>query len=426
MKKKKLISWLLGVALAIPMNFFGGGYFPSQVVYAADNQEVVTAGQRIDIGLSEDRTQKTLSIRDSDKKTEIGSLTWTDENTTYRLSGASGTLTLSGSDGSKDDVSIGYDPDAINKRISAIDTTITGVENNLKSILSAVNGTAETKDVREGQTFSSAKGIGISGTMTKVRQEDISVIAAGGTNIKITVKSGAPGSYKYVDDSGDSITVVDLIDVKDENGDPIAMGDATESQVLSGRTFSNNAGFNKVGTMPDNGAWTSESSGNGKLTIPEGYHNGQGYVDLSGSYNDGYDAGKKTVIDSPGDYGFIDASNIKISSPVGVGSWGSYTATQACIIIFAGRANPGSCGYYSIHDCNKQQNACYGTSTNISTDGTVLSANNWNRYCRMGATDFSGNVRLEAGQTVRISGSTWGNQSKNNGSCSWSYTLLYL
>ena len=295
MKKKKLISWLLGVALAIPMNFFGGGYFPSQVVYAADNQEVVTAGQRIDIGLSEDGTQKTLSIRDSDKKTEIGSLTWTDENTTYRLSGTSGTLTLSGSDGSKDDVSIGYDPDAINKRISAIDTTITGVENNLKSILSAANGTAETKDVREGQTFSSAKGIGISGTMTKVRQENISVVAAGGTKIKVSVESGDQGIYKYVDNSGDSSRTIDLTNVKDSDGNPIAMGSAAENQVLSGETFSNDKGFNKVGTMPNNGAWSSVATGNGKVMIPEGYHNGSGYVDVSGSYNEGFNAGKQSV-----------------------------------------------------------------------------------------------------------------------------------
>ena len=168
-------------------------------MYAADNQEVVTAGQRIDIELSEDGTQKTLNIRDSDKKTEIGSLTWTDENTTYTLSGASGTLTLSGSDGSKEDVSIGYDPDAINKRISAINTVVTGIENNLISVLANANGTADARDVREGQTFSSAKGIGISGTMTKVRQEDISVIAAGGTKIKVSVESGDQDIYKYVD-----------------------------------------------------------------------------------------------------------------------------------------------------------------------------------------------------------------------------------
>ena len=295
MKKKKLISWLLGVALAIPMNFFGGGYFPSQVVYAADNQEVVTAGQRIDIELSEDGTQKTLIIRDSDKKTEIGSLTWTDENTTYTLSGASGTLTLSGSDGSKEDVSIGYDPDAINKRISTINTAVTGIENNLTSVLANANGTAEARDVREGQTFSSAKGIGISGTMTKVRQEDISVIAAGGTKIKVSVESGDQDIYKYVDNSGDSSLTIDLTTVKDSDGDPIAMGSAKENQVLSGETFSNDEGFNKVGTMPNNGAWSSVATGNGKVAIPEGYHNGSGYVDVSGSYNEGFNAGKQAV-----------------------------------------------------------------------------------------------------------------------------------
>ena len=295
MRKKKLISWLLGVALVIPMSFFVEGYSPGQIVYAAENQEVVTAGQRINIGLSEKGTQKTLIIRDSDKKTEIGSLTWTDEDTTYSLSGASGTLTLSGSDGSKEDVSIGYDPDAINKRISAIDTTITGVENNLKSILANANGTAEAKDVREGQTFSSSKGVGLTGTMTKVRQENISVVAAGGTKVKVSVESGDQDIYKYVDNSGDSSLTIDLTTVRDSDGNPIAMGSAAENQVLSGETFSNDKGFNKVGTMPNNGAWSSVATGNGKVIIPEGYHNGSGYVDVSGSYNEGFNAGKQSV-----------------------------------------------------------------------------------------------------------------------------------
>lgn len=387
MKKKKLISWLLGVALVIPMSFFVEGYSPGQIVYAADNQEVVVAGQRISIGLSENETQKTLSIRDSDKKTEIGNLTWTDENTTYTLSGASGTLTLSGSDRSKDDVSIGYDPDAINKRISAIDTTITGVENNLKSILANANGTAEIKDVREGQTFSSSKGVGLTGTMTKVKTEDISIVSIDGTNIKVTVKSGSQDHYKYVDNSENSGKVISLLDIKDGNDKTIAIGNAVESQVLEGKTFSNNSGFNKTGTMPNrgvktddvpgindtdptipvwpgtllqyatntdggkiiaicppegyyggadsayvgapasdygnaaqnqvlcdrtftsedglaipgtmpnNGAWTSKSSGKGNLTIPEGYHNGEGYVDLSGSYNEGYNQAKEDLKD---------------------------------------------------------------------------------------------------------------------------------
>ena len=56
-------------------------------------------------------------------------------------------------------------------------------------------------------------------------------------------------------------------------------GDAVESNVLSGKTFSNNSGTDKVGTMPNNGAVSpSALSPNVSYTIPEGYHNGNGVV----------------------------------------------------------------------------------------------------------------------------------------------------
>ena len=74
-----------------------------------------------------------------------------------------------------------------------------------------------------------------------------------------------------------------------------ATGNAKTSDVLSGETFSTSTGIGLTGTMKNNGAWTASSSGSGKLTIPQGYHNGQGYVNLSGSYNQGYnDAIKAT------------------------------------------------------------------------------------------------------------------------------------
>ena len=44
------------------------------------------------------------------------------------------------------------------------------------------------------------------------------------------------------------------------------------------------------GTMPNRGAWTSGTSGNGRVGIPAGYHNGGGYVDGAGAYNSGVSA----------------------------------------------------------------------------------------------------------------------------------------
>ena len=70
-----------------------------------------------------------------------------------------------------------------------------------------------------------------------------------------------------------------------------ATGTATAEQVLEGAIFSTSNAIGLTGTMKNNGAWTSSSSGNGKITIPLGYHNGKGYVDLSGTYNEAYSKG---------------------------------------------------------------------------------------------------------------------------------------
>ena len=58
--------------------------------------------------------------------------------------------------------------------------------------------------------------------------------------------------------------------------------DATgvEGEMLVGKTFY--AGGNKkTGSMANNGAWTNRLGINNKIVIPQGYHNGQGYIDQS-------------------------------------------------------------------------------------------------------------------------------------------------
>ena len=54
-------------------------------------------------------------------------------------------------------------------------------------------------------------------------------------------------------------------------------GNATPEHVLAGKTFSNDAGTELTGTMPNNGAKIITPSTVNKA-IPAGYHNGQGYV----------------------------------------------------------------------------------------------------------------------------------------------------
>lgn len=59
-------------------------------------------------------------------------------------------------------------------------------------------------------------------------------------------------------------------------------GNATAGDVLSGKTFSNESGTDKTGTMPDNGAVSAAlDTGTTSYTIPAGYHNGSGSVSIS-------------------------------------------------------------------------------------------------------------------------------------------------
>ena len=76
---------------------------------------------------------------------------------------------------------------------------------------------------------------------------------------------------------------------------------ATKAQVLSGYTaLTKDSNDDPIsGTMTNRGAWTSSSSGSGKITVPAGYHNGSGYVDCSGAYNKGVtDADNRTNTNS--------------------------------------------------------------------------------------------------------------------------------
>lgn len=64
-------------------------------------------------------------------------------------------------------------------------------------------------------------------------------------------------------------------------------GNAAAADVLSGKTFSSAALENATGSMPNRGAWTGATTGNGNVAIPSGYHNGSGYVSGAGAYNKG-------------------------------------------------------------------------------------------------------------------------------------------
>ena len=54
-------------------------------------------------------------------------------------------------------------------------------------------------------------------------------------------------------------------------------GTAIDSEVLSGKTFTNDNGL-QTGSMPNRGAVSGSATPSAPYTIPEGYHNGEGIV----------------------------------------------------------------------------------------------------------------------------------------------------
>lgn len=62
-------------------------------------------------------------------------------------------------------------------------------------------------------------------------------------------------------------------------GTRINKGNADIYQVLNGNIFSNSKSLDIVGAMPNRGAWNSSNlQPSSSVTIPDGYHNGSGYV----------------------------------------------------------------------------------------------------------------------------------------------------
>ena len=84
---------------------------------------------------------------------------------------------------------------------------------------------------------------------------------------------------------------------------PAVSGNAGTGDVLANKTFSSgSAGISKTGTMPNKGAWIGATTGSGNVTIPAGYHNGQGHVSGAGAYNAGISAADARVNTNSANY----------------------------------------------------------------------------------------------------------------------------
>ncbi len=85
-----------------------------------------------------------------------------------------------------------------------------------------------------------------------------------------------------------------VLDMTDTSRDTV-----TAATLLAGYTAHNASGDPITGTMPNKGAWTANTTGNGNVPIPAGHHNGQGYVSGAGAYAKGMvDADARTNTNS--------------------------------------------------------------------------------------------------------------------------------
>lgn len=103
-------------------------------------------------------------------------------------------------------------------------------------------------------------------------------------------------------------------------------GNAAEADVLSGKTFSSATAENVAGSMPNNGAWTGKTTGKGNVTIPAGYHSGNGYVSGEGAYNTGVSDADARVNEESASYKSGYASKKLYRVAIGTGGDGTYSA----------------------------------------------------------------------------------------------------
>lgn len=103
-------------------------------------------------------------------------------------------------------------------------------------------------------------------------------------------------------------------------------GNAGAADVLSGKTFSSATAENVAGSMPNNGAWTGKTTGKGNVTIPAGYHSGNGYVSGDGAYNAGMSDADARVNEDSASYKSGYASKKLYRVAIGTGGDGTYSA----------------------------------------------------------------------------------------------------
>ncbi len=237
--------------------------------------------------------------------------------------------------------------------------------------------TAET--LLSGYTAHNAAGTKITGTLAdKTGTADYNAEASiDGTNKRIKLKVPATGKYgvgNYLYAAYTTIAnLIGLTAAKLVKGNTIlgitgsnnnmdtSGADAGAGDILAGKK-AGVKGSLITGTMPNKGAWTGATTGNGNVTIPAGYHNGQGHVSGAGAYNAGVSAADGRVN--------ADSANYKGGYNAGVSATKKGTAGAGDVL--SGKT--------------------FTNGSSVGASGTMPNKGAWT-----GATTGSGNVTIPAG-----------------------------
>ena len=157
--------------------------------------------------------------------------------------------------------------------------------------------TATAGDVLTGKIFVAADGTVITGTMANngavSKTLDVTTLSytipkgmhSGSGKVQIVLETKTVTPTKEVQDitptSGKVLSKVTVAAIPDQYIDTTGT-DVTPSDVLIDKVFANGDG-KSMGTMPNNGAVTKTldvTTGNQSYTVPKGYHNGEGKIQI--------------------------------------------------------------------------------------------------------------------------------------------------
>ena len=183
---------------------------------------------------------------------------------------------------------------------------------------------------------------------------------------------------------------------------PAVSGNAGTGDVLSGKTFSSgSAGISKTGTMPNKGAWTGTVAAASKITIPAGYHNGNGYAQCTDKgYNQGVtDADNRINTNSANYKGGYNAGVSAADGRVNTNSVNYKGGYNAGVSAADGRVNAESANYKGGYNAGVS-----ATKKGTAGTGDVLAGKTFTNSSSVGASGTmpnKGNTTQDAGEVTQ-------------------------